>query len=377
MAKIAMMLASNQRRGAELFGTALAGRLVDRGFEVELLALCPATTSPRLDLEPLGSSRRDIRLWRRAVEAARRSDAVFGIGSTTLSVGAVAARLAGRPFVYRSIGDPQYWGAVRLASWRVGAPLRSAAFVGALFPRAQEFLIERYGVDPSKVGVIPSAVDVERFRLAEESERAAARQALGIEGDLAIGVIGALSPEKDPGLALDTAVALASPGNAGDTGNRGDRRDDPRPAAVHLFFVGDGPMIDQLKFRAESASPLKVSFLGVRTDVSELLPAFDCVLMPSLTEGIPRAAIEAGLRGVPVVGTEAGGLGFVVADGVTGYVVNKRDAAALANAVRSAVADRSRLGLAAHERTADLFSLDKVADQWATALTAVVRSGRQ
>jgi glycosyltransferase involved in cell wall biosynthesis len=293
------------------------------------------------------------------VKAARRADVVFGVGSTALSVGAVSARLSGRPFVYRSIGDPAYWGAVRGASIRVGLPLRSAAFVGALFPEAREFMLRRYRLRSDRIGVIPSAVDISLFPVASEAERTRARETLGCGDGPVIGVVGALSPEKDPALALEVVAVLAE---------RSRSASSPRPTMV---VVGDGPLRGALEEHARREA-IPVQFLGVRADIPDLLPAFDCVLMTSRTEGIPRAAIEAGLRGLPVVGTRAGGLGFVVEDGVTGFVLDRRDPVLIADAVGAAIDDRVRLGQAGRERCSRLFDLDQVADRWAEALSAAV-----
>jgi glycosyltransferase involved in cell wall biosynthesis len=48
-----------------------------------------------------------------------------------------------------------------------------------------------------------------------------------------------------------------------------------------------------------------VSFLGVRTDVSDLINAFDIVLFPSLYEGLPIVTIEAQANGLPIVCSNA------------------------------------------------------------------------
>ena len=73
-----MMIATNQRRGAEVFGVTLAEHLSERGFDVSLLALNPSPTEPRLDLEPAGRSRLDPRMWWAAYSAARGADVGFG-----------------------------------------------------------------------------------------------------------------------------------------------------------------------------------------------------------------------------------------------------------------------------------------------------------
>lgn len=346
-----MMIATNQRRGAEVFGVTLAEHLSERGFDVSLLALNPSPTEPRLDLEPAGRSRLDPRMWWAAYRAARGADVVFGIGSSSLLVGSIAAKLARRPFVYRSIGDPAYWGQARGAGLRIGVPLRSAAFVGALFPAAKRYMTGRYGCAEDRVGVIPSAVDVRLFGPLGADAGQQVRSEIGVETRHVVAFVGALSPEKSPDLAIDVMAHL--------------------PDDYSLVIAGDGPMREQLEGSAAQHGG-RVTFLGVRTDIARVLAATDVVLMPSRTEGVPRAAIEAGLCEVPVVGTDVGGLGWVVEDGVTGHVLSSFDAAELAAAVIDAVDKRPSFGPAARKRCSEIFGFDAVADSWAAALRSVV-----
>jgi glycosyltransferase involved in cell wall biosynthesis len=102
------------------------------------------------------------------------------------------------------------------------------------------------------------------------------------------------------------------------------------------------------------------------------LAAADVVVLPSDTEGQPRVAVEGGLSGLPVVATNVGGLGEIVEEGRTGFLVPPRDAARLAEAVLAAVAARETLGGAAREYCAARFDLSRVAKQWRTLLHSVI-----
>jgi glycosyltransferase involved in cell wall biosynthesis len=106
----------------------------------------------------------------------------------------------------------------------------------------------------------------------------------------------------------------------------------------------------------------QVDFLSVRNDVPELLSAADSVLMPSLTEGFPRTAIEAMAAGKPVIATNVGGTPEAIIDGETGILVPARDSDALASAIVRLVGDsdlQARLGAAGRERAAQNYSVDK------------------
>jgi glycosyltransferase involved in cell wall biosynthesis len=89
-------------------------------------------------------------------------------------------------------------------------------------------------------------------------------------------------------------------------------------------------------------------------------------VIPSLEEGFGIPAAEAMGCEVPVVATDAGGLPEVVEHGVTGLVVPRGDANALAEAIGSLLEDamlRRRMGLAGRERALRLFDWDRTAEQ--------------
>jgi glycosyltransferase involved in cell wall biosynthesis len=83
----------------------------------------------------------------------------------------------------------------------------------------------------------------------------------------------------------------------------------------------------------------------------------DIFLMPSTSEGLPVALLEAMAYGKPIVATRVGGIPDVLADGTEGMLVPPGDVAALADAVATLVGDPDRawrLGRAAKERVAEL-----------------------
>jgi glycosyltransferase involved in cell wall biosynthesis len=83
----------------------------------------------------------------------------------------------------------------------------------------------------------------------------------------------------------------------------------------------------------------------------------DIFLMPSTSEGLPVALLEAMAYGKPIVATRVGGIPDVLADGTEGLLVPPGDVDALAGAVTALVADPDRawsLGRAAKERVAEL-----------------------
>jgi colanic acid/amylovoran biosynthesis glycosyltransferase len=117
----------------------------------------------------------------------------------------------------------------------------------------------------------------------------------------------------------------------------------------HLTLAGGGPRELQLKFlHSRLGLGQRVSFPGYITHdrVSDLFADADIFVMSSVIhwtgerDGIPNVIVEAFLHRLPVVATDVAGIGEVVRNGETGYLVPQRDAAALALALRKMTQDR-------------------------------------
>jgi glycosyltransferase involved in cell wall biosynthesis len=76
--------------------------------------------------------------------------------------------------------------------------------------------------------------------------------------------------------------------------------------------------------------------------VARAMARSDVFVLPSVGEGVSRAALEAMAAGLPVITTDAGGMTEVITDGVDGIVVPQRDPAALADAMSSLACDPDR-----------------------------------
>jgi glycosyltransferase involved in cell wall biosynthesis len=103
-----------------------------------------------------------------------------------------------------------------------------------------------------------------------------------------------------------------------------------------------------------------VHFAGMVDDVRPWISAFDLLVQPSRSEGLALAVLEAMAMGVPVLATDVGGMSEAVEDGVNGKLVTAEESGELAEALSTALSDRSilkELGQAGIER-AKGFSLD-------------------
>jgi glycosyltransferase involved in cell wall biosynthesis len=127
-----------------------------------------------------------------------------------------------------------------------------------------------------------------------------------------------------------------------------------------LAVVGDGAEREYLPgLAAELGLAGRVSFLGYRLDVADILAAADLFVLPSLMEGLPMVLLEAMAAGRAIVATTVGAIPEVVVDRVQGLLVAPGNVGALASAVGRCLADpvlRATLGHAAAARHRDSFS---------------------
>lgn len=342
------LVSSTDRRGAQVFASLLAERLGGPP-DHELVAVEPGADGAPLDVEVLGRRRTDPAGLGRLVRRLRGADVLVAHGSSALLHGAAASALARRPFVYRNIGDPAAWGRVRLADVRIGAPLRRAAAVSAIYPAARAHLVEAYRLRPDRVVTIPNGV-VDRTPVDAAGRRAAAHALALRDGLRWVGFLGALSPEKG---ILDAVGAVVA---------------DP---ALGLVVAGAGPE-EQAARRAAAPAGDRIRFLGPVTDTAPVYAAVEAVVLPSRTEGIPAAAVEAGLSGLPVVAADVGGTSEVVLDGRTGVLVASTSSPDLAAALHRALRHAPEWGSAARLHCSRRFTIDRVAPQWSELLDRVV-----
>lgn len=133
---------------------------------------------------------------------------------------------------------------------------------------------------------------------------------------------------------------------------------------VHFLIVGDGDLRDELE-RSPEARGLgdRLTWAGLRSDMPDVYFASDVLAVTSDNEGTAVSAIEAQAAGLPVVSTRVGGMPSVVADGETGVLIEPRDEAAFAAALKRLLANGAlarRFGEKGAERSRAKFSLDRL-----------------
>ena len=130
-------------------------------------------------------------------------------------------------------------------------------------------------------------------------------------------------------------------------------------AAGDAYFAG-------IKERIEAHGLTEhVRWSGIRNDVIDVVNAFDVYVQPSRMEALATSVMEACANGLPVVAARVGGLPEIVADGENGYLIEKDDAAALAERLHRLMdpALRQRMGARAREVYAAKFEVVQQASE--------------
>jgi glycosyltransferase involved in cell wall biosynthesis len=251
-------------------------------------------------------------------------------------------------------------GPARVLSRRVDFPVRRTLgsrllwalpieAIAAISEGVREALA-RSGVDPARVRVVPSGIDLAPYDSPPSgADRETLRASLGVGRDEVVALqAAALAPHKSQ-TDLLKAASLA--------------RD--RAPRLRVWIAGEGALRAALE--AEHAAlglGTTVRFLGFREDVARLLAAADFFVVSSYLEGMGTATLDAMASGLAVVATRTGGIPEIVQEGETGILVPARDPKALADAMVRVSADpalRGRLGAAGKTR-ARLFSADRTAE---------------
>jgi glycosyltransferase involved in cell wall biosynthesis len=354
--RILLVVATNRRRGAEVFAERLRDGLQDRGITARAVSLSRSQQAVTADLETLTkvTPSEAGRLHPRIVVAFRRligdfkPNAVVTIGPT-LRYGVIGTIGRRARLIYVAIGEPRYWIRSRLSESIQRWLLRQVDQVIAVSSMTKDQLL---GLEPSLIGRIEVArtgVPAELFGLSRAVR----------SGVLRVLVIGALTEEKDPMTALRAVAGVAG---------------------AELRLVGSGPLEPLL---VEEGKRLgmngRLELVGSVDDVSRHLEWADVLLLTSRTEGLPGAVLEAGAAGLATVTYDVGGVREAVLDGVTGIVVVPGDRSTLTRALESLSTDRDRMvrmGEAARRHIHDLFQLESVIDDYVRLFTANVNRGR-
>ena len=189
------------------------------------------------------------------------------------------------------------------------------------------------GLPDESVATVYNGVDPALWQRATDEEVANLKHRLGIpsEGKVVVGLM-RFDVTKRPQLFFDTAALVCK------------QTDEP----ITFVLFGDGPLRGSM---LEQAKALGIICPGVIREVSVGLSMADLLLHTSSAEGLPNALVEAGLMGVPIVSTTAGGTPETVIDGITARLIPEQPnmAQAMANILLQTLQDTTFMERAREE----------------------------
>ena len=139
-----------------------------------------------------------------------------------------------------------------------------------------------FGDRPYKI--IKNGIHISKFAFSETTQRAI-RERFGMGDGPVVGIIGRLDPQKNPLFTVRIAEAAIR-----------------KNENATFVFIGDGELRPEVQSAIETAGiGEQVKLVGAVDNVQEWMSAIDCILMPSLFEGLPFALVEAQAAGLPCV----------------------------------------------------------------------------
>ncbi len=290
------------------------GRLEEAGIGCRLIKPLTREVNPIKDLMAL------IQLT--ALFRQERPEILHTHTSKAGVLGRIAGRLVGVPTLahtphghvfYGHFGPVRSWTFLRterlLARW-------TTRLIALTEAERDEHLGRGVG-RPDRFAVIPSGIDVDRFR---SLVGVTGRRPAGCDWPqdaLVVGSIGWLTPVKGHRTLIEAIGRL--------------KLSFPR---LHLFIVGSGDLREELTASADRLGiGNSVTLAGERADVPECLAAMDLFVQPSLNEVMGRALVEAMAAGRPVIATRVGGVPTLIEHRRNGLLVPPGYAPALAEAI--------------------------------------------
>ena len=165
-------------------------------------------------------------------------------------------------------------------------------------------------IPSKKISVIPNGIDVSIIQSSTKSD-----QKINFPNNITrvFGVIGRLTPDKGHRYFIDAFIKVIE-----------------KHPSVAALFVGGGPEKDKLVKQIECQGLTeKIILTGERDDMDYIYGMLDCVVIPSLREGLPYSLLEAMAKKIPVIATSVGDIPRLILPGQTGYLIPATDISAL------------------------------------------------
>ena len=355
MLKIAHLIETDGPGGAERMLATLAGELQQAGYPG--VAFVPARqerwleaelASVGIPIEYISLRRPFSRRFAQDLAAAfsRHNVGLAHSHEFTMAFyGAWAARLARVPHVFTMHGSRYYaerWRRRLALAWAA----RSSVAITAVSHALGQHLRRDLWLSKERVAVVPNGI-----RAAAPAKHGV-RAELGLKPDARLVLaVGNLYPVKGHSDLVAVLAQLAE-----------------RFPTLHVAIAGRGDLADALTrdARARRVGD-RLHLLGLRDDVPDLLAAADAFVLPSRSEGLPLALLEAMFAGLPIVATRVGEIPAALQEGAAGLLVSPGRPDELAVAIERILSDAElarQLGRRARERAVAEFDVATMAARY-------------
>jgi glycosyltransferase involved in cell wall biosynthesis len=238
-----------------------------------------------------------------------------------------------------------------LARWRRAAALAASrrSCVTAVSRAIGDHWRELGLGDLAAPQVVPGGIRL-GLNSAARRRRAPWRQALRIPDDAVLfGTAGRMHPVKGHEVFVEACALLAD-----------------REPRAYFVLAGDGPLHERLVAKVGALRlSRRILFLGYQADIEDFLGGLDVFVLPSRSEGLPLALVEAMAAGLPCVATRVGGVPEVLEDGC-GLLVPPESPSDLANAMEAMLDEGRRRSMGARAAVAaQRFSIERCAERFA------------
>jgi glycosyltransferase involved in cell wall biosynthesis len=265
--------------------------------------------------------------------------------------GGIAAKLAGIPLLQTEHTTYAYL-PKKAQRWNLlefGLSLLTQQ-INTVSKSVADYMIHKEHISKNKIKIIYNGIDPHRYEV--KFDVVLKKEKLGIkESEIIIGNIASLSDKKDQSTLLKAFQLVTK-----------------QIPNIKLLIAGEGCLRNELiNLSKDLGLENKVSFLGNRRDIPELLQTFDLFVLSSIMEGFPIVLLEAMAAGLPIIATDVDGNSESVIHGETGLIVKPRDINEMANAIIQLLTNKEKaqqMGEAGKKRVKEKFTFEKMMQEY-------------
>ncbi len=350
--KIIQLITRTQRRGAEIFASQLAQKLIEGGHEVMVISVYGGEAKLPFDgkLETLNANPTlrgvDLKAWKKLDVLIRefQADIIQANASETLKIAAISKKLYG---------------------WKAALVYRNANTISGFLGNKAKLLFNRW-----LMAEVDAVVSVSDATLKDFNRIFTVRQQLTIpigvdaedisealqqvdscpfSGEYLI-FIGGLVPEKNPLGMLEIFKELQIPN-------------------LKMVFLGSGPLEASLLDKIQELGLSdQVLLIPNQANIFPYLANASALVMPSKVEGLPGVILEAMFCKVPVIAYGVGGIPEVVKNGETGWCITPSDSNSFALAIHEVLkleeAAKQQILNQAHHLVLSHYTLPQITQQF-------------